>query len=151
MPQAFAISDAPVATGALSLYVTNLGPWSGGLTYRYLGNYPLSSGPCVNSAAEHDFGTTCANAPTPLGQVNAQGFGEWNLDVHYALSESWSLALGIYNPSNTQQRRRSFSTSIGCRTRSAPIRTAVPTSTSIRSNPSPPVLPSRNAFDTNRH
>jgi hypothetical protein len=53
--------------------------------------------------------------------------------------------------STPTQPRRSFATSIGCRTRSAPIRTAVPTSTSIRSNPSPPVLPSRNAFDTNRH
>ena len=45
------ITDAPLATGALALYLTNLGPWSGGLNYRYLGNYPLSSGPCVNSAA----------------------------------------------------------------------------------------------------
>jgi hypothetical protein len=39
---------------------------------RYLGNYPLSSGPCVNSAAGHDFpdvATSCANAPTALGQV----------------------------------------------------------------------------------
>ena len=102
------IADAPVATGALSLYVTNLGPWSGGLSYRYLGSYPLSSGPCVNSAAEHDFGTTCANAPTPLGQVNAQGFGEWNLDAHYALSESWSLALGIYNLFNTHAAAAEF-------------------------------------------
>jgi outer membrane receptor protein involved in Fe transport len=49
------ITDAPLATGALALYVTNLGPWSGGLNYRYLGNYPLSSGPCVDSAAVHDF------------------------------------------------------------------------------------------------
>jgi outer membrane receptor protein involved in Fe transport len=102
------IADAPVATGALSLYVTNLGPWSGGLSYRYLGSYPLSSGPCVNSAAEHDFGTPCANAPTPLGQVNAPGFGEWNLDVHYALSESWSLALGIYNLLNTHAAAAEF-------------------------------------------
>jgi hypothetical protein len=71
------ITDAPVATGSLALYLANLGPWSGGLAYRYLGNYPLSSGPCVNSAAVRDFpavATSCANAPTALGQVNGQGF-----------------------------------------------------------------------------
>lgn len=43
------ITDAPLATGELALYLTNLGPWSGGLNFRYLGNYPLSSGPCVDS------------------------------------------------------------------------------------------------------
>ena len=81
------ITDAPVATGSLALYLTNLGPWSGGLNYRYLGNYPLSSGPCVDSAAVHDFpgvATSCANAPTAPGQVNGKGFGEVNLDAHYA-------------------------------------------------------------------
>ncbi|MGA2399181.1 MAG: TonB-dependent receptor [Steroidobacteraceae bacterium] len=97
------ITDAPLATGALALYLTNLGPWSGGLNYRYLGNYPLSSGPCVNSAAEHDFGTTCADSPTKaaLGQVDGKGFGEWNLDAHYAFTSGWSASLGIYNLFNT--------------------------------------------------
>lgn len=79
------ITDAPVATGSVALYLTNLGPWSGGLNYRYLGNYALSSGPCVDSAAAHDFrrGYTCANAPTAPGQVNGNGFGQWNLDAHH--------------------------------------------------------------------
>jgi outer membrane receptor protein involved in Fe transport len=97
------ITDAPLATGSLALYLTNLGRWSGGLDYRYLGNYPLSSGPCVDSAAEHDFGTTCANSPTKaaLGQVDGKGFGEWNLDAHYALGPGWSASLGIYNLFNT--------------------------------------------------
>ena len=79
------ITDAPVASGSLSLYVKDLGAWSGGLSYRYLGNYPLSSGPCVNSAAVHDFpsvASSCANAPTAPGQVNGKGFGELNLDAH---------------------------------------------------------------------
>jgi hypothetical protein len=104
------ITDAPLATGALALYLTNLGPWSGGLNYRYLGSYPLSSGPCVNSAAEHDFGTNCANSPTAaaLGQVNGKGFGEWNLDAHYALSASWSASLGIYNLLNTHASAAEF-------------------------------------------
>ena len=48
-PSGHYITDAPVATGALALYLTHLGPWSGGLDYRYLGNYPLSSGPCNDS------------------------------------------------------------------------------------------------------
>jgi hypothetical protein len=104
------ITDAPLATGALALYVTNLGPWSGGLNYRYLGNYPLSSGPCVNSAAENDFGTSCANSPTKaaLGQVDGKGFGEWNLDAHYAFSRGWSASLGIYNLFNTHASAAEF-------------------------------------------
>jgi len=94
------ITDAPVATGSLALYLTDVGPWSGGLSYRYLGNYPLSSGPCNNAAAVHDFpgvATSCANAPTALGQVNGKGFGETNLDVHYAFPDKWSASMGIYN------------------------------------------------------
>jgi outer membrane receptor protein involved in Fe transport len=105
------ITDAPVATGSLALYLTNLGPWSGGLNYRYLGSYPLSSGPCVNSAAVHDFpgvATSCANAPTALGQVNGQGFGQVNLDVHYALPSRWSASLGIYNLLNTHAAAAAF-------------------------------------------
>jgi outer membrane receptor protein involved in Fe transport len=104
------ITDAPVATGALALYVTNLGRWSGALDYRYLGNYPLSSGPCNNAAAVHDFPgvATCATAPTALGQVNGKGFGETNLDVHYALPSSWSASLGIYNLFNTHAAAAEF-------------------------------------------
>jgi outer membrane receptor protein involved in Fe transport len=105
------ITDAPVATGALALYLTNLGPWSGGLDYRYLGNYPLSSGPCVDSAAVHDFpgvATSCANAPTAPGQVNGKGFGELNLDAHYAFLRGWSASLGIYNILNTHGAAAEF-------------------------------------------
>jgi outer membrane receptor protein involved in Fe transport len=104
------ITDAPLATGALALYLTNLGPWSAGLNYRYLGNYPLSSGPCVDSAAEHDFGNTCAHSPTAaaLGQVDGKGFGEWNLDAHYAFSAGWSASLGIYNLLNTHANAAEF-------------------------------------------
>jgi outer membrane receptor protein involved in Fe transport len=104
------ITDAPVATGSLALYLTNLGPWSAGLDYRYLGKYPLSSGPCVNSASVHDFpgvATSCANAPTALGQVDGQGFGELNLNVHYAPSR-WSLSLGIYNLLNSRAAAAEF-------------------------------------------
>jgi len=105
------ITDAPVATGALALYVTGPGPWSGGLNYRYLGSYPLSSGPCADSAAVHDFpgvATSCANAPTAPGQVNARGFGQVNLDAHYALSSNWTASLGIYNLLDTHAAAAEF-------------------------------------------
>jgi outer membrane receptor protein involved in Fe transport len=105
------ITDAPVATGSLALYLTDFGPWSGGLNYRYLGNYPLSSGPCVDSAAVHDFpgvATSCANAPTAPGQVNGKGFGELNLDAHYAFPEGWSASLGVYNLFNTHAAAAEF-------------------------------------------
>jgi hypothetical protein len=106
------ITDAPHATGALALYLMNLGPWSGGLDYRYLGNYPLSSGPCVESAVRHDFGAgyTCANSPTSgaQGQVDGRGFGEWNLDAHYAISDGWSASLGIYNLFNSHAAAAAF-------------------------------------------
>jgi hypothetical protein len=104
------ITDAPVATGALALYVTNIGPWSGGLEYRYLGDYPLSSGPCVDSAAAKDFPDTpnCATAPTAAGQVNGRGFGELNMDAHYAFSGGWGAALGVYNILNTHAAAAEF-------------------------------------------
>jgi outer membrane receptor protein involved in Fe transport len=105
------ITDAPVATGSLALYLTDLGPWSGGLSYRYLGNYPLSSGLCNNAAAAHDFpgvATSCANAPTALGQVNGKGFGETNLDVHYAFPDKWSASMGVYNLFNVKADAAEF-------------------------------------------
>jgi outer membrane receptor protein involved in Fe transport len=105
------ITDAPVATGSVALYLKDFGPWSGGLNVRYLGNYPLSSGPCVDSAAVHDFpgvATSCANAPTALGQVNGKGFTQVNLDAHYAFSASWSAGLGIYNLLNTRAAAAEF-------------------------------------------
>jgi hypothetical protein len=105
------ITDSPVATGSVALYLKDLGPWSGGLNVRYLGNYPLSSGPCVNSAAVHDFpglATSCANAPTVLGQVNGKGFTEVNLDAHYGLPANWSAGVGIYNLLNTHAAAAEF-------------------------------------------
>ncbi len=105
------ITDAPVATGSFAIYLKDLGRWSGGINYRYLGNYPLSSGPCVNSAAVHDFpevATSCANAPTAPGQVNGKGFGELNLDARYAFPAGWSAALGVYNVLNTHAAAAEF-------------------------------------------
>jgi outer membrane receptor protein involved in Fe transport len=104
------ITDAPYATGSGALYLNNLGPWSAGLDYRFLGNYPLSSGPCVDSAAVRDFpgATSCATAPTALGQISAKGFGELNADVHYAFESGWGATLGIFNILNTHAAAAEF-------------------------------------------
>lgn len=105
------ITDAPVVSGSLTLYVSGPGPISGAVNYRYLGNYPLSSGPCNDAAAVKDFpgvATSCANAPTALGQVDGKGFGELDLDAHYALPAHWSASLGIYNLLNTHAAAAQF-------------------------------------------
>jgi outer membrane receptor protein involved in Fe transport len=105
------ITDAPVTAGSFALQLHDFGPWTGGLMYRYLGNYPLSSGPCVNSAAVHDFpgvATSCANAPTALGQVWGKGYGQLNLDLHYAFPRGLIASLGIYNLLNTHAPAAEF-------------------------------------------
>jgi hypothetical protein len=53
----------------------------------------------------HDFpgvAMSCLNAPTALGQVNGEGFGQLNLGVHYAFVSGWSATVGIYNLLNTK-------------------------------------------------
>jgi hypothetical protein len=65
----------------------------------------------VNSAAVRDFpgvATSCANAPTASGQVGGKGFGQWNLDVHYAFPSGWKASLGIYNLLNTHAAAAQF-------------------------------------------
>ena len=52
--------------------------------------------------------TAAKTLSTTSGAIATPGFGEWNLDVHYALSESWSLALGIYNLLNTHAAAAEF-------------------------------------------
>jgi hypothetical protein len=72
------LPNAPFATGSLAAYVKALGPWSGGLQYRYLGAYPLSSDDVVQGS----------------------GYGEWNGDVRYRWTNGWQLAAGLYNLTN---------------------------------------------------
>jgi outer membrane receptor protein involved in Fe transport len=72
------LPNAPFATGSFNVYVKNLGPWSGGLEYRYLSAYPLSSDDVVQG----------------------HGYGEWSGDAHYEIGSGWSTSLGIYNLTN---------------------------------------------------
>jgi outer membrane receptor protein involved in Fe transport len=69
------IPGAPNVIGSLTTYVKNLGPWSGGLEYRYLGPGPL----------------------TPDNAVIGKGYREWNGDAHYELDSGWSLGVALYN------------------------------------------------------
>ena len=69
------LPNAPFATGSFNVYVRNLGPWSGGLEYRYLSAFPLSSD----------------------DEAQGHGYGEWNGDVHYEIGAGWSTSLGVYN------------------------------------------------------
>ncbi len=69
------LPNAPFAAGSLNLYVKNLGPWRGGLEYRYVSGFPLSSD----------------------DEVQGHGYGEWNGDVHYATTGGWTLGLALYN------------------------------------------------------
>jgi len=105
------LPNAPFATGSLNIYLKNLGPWSAGLEYRYLSSFPLSSGPCADSAVANDFQglRSCANAPTPRGRVYGSGYGEWNGDAHYELAGGWKLAVGVYNLLNKKADAMEYS------------------------------------------
>ena len=93
------LPNAPLGTGSFNVYVHDLGPWSGGLMYRYLSKFPLTSGPCADSAVQADFPgvRSCAAAPTAKGEVWGSGYGEWNADIHYSFLHGWSLTASLYN------------------------------------------------------
>jgi outer membrane receptor protein involved in Fe transport len=80
------LPNAPIATGSLAAYVTNLGRFSGGLQLRYLGPYPLSSD----------------------NVVRGSGYHEWNADIHCAFDGGWTAAMGIYNILNTKANAMEF-------------------------------------------
>jgi outer membrane receptor protein involved in Fe transport len=79
------LPNAPFATGSFAAYVKDLGRWSGGLEYRYLGAYPLSSDDVVQGS----------------------GYGEWNGDARYTWS-GWTAALGVYNALNVRANAAEF-------------------------------------------
>ena len=80
------LPNAPIATGSVDVYVRNVGPWSGGLEYRYLGREPLSSDDSIQGG----------------------GYGEWNGDARYAWGREWSVGLGLYNILGTRANASRF-------------------------------------------
>jgi hypothetical protein len=80
------LPNAPFATGSLNIYVKNLGAWSGGLEYRYLGKEPLSSD----------------------NQIRSGGYGEWNGDMRFAFAKDWRVGLGVYNILNRHANAAEF-------------------------------------------
>jgi hypothetical protein len=80
------LPNAPFATGSFNLYVKNLGPWSGGLEFRYLSKEPLSAD----------------------DQIHSGGYGEWNGDVQLALAGDWRVGLGVYNILNRRASAAEF-------------------------------------------
>ncbi|HEY2591593.1 MAG TPA: TonB-dependent receptor, partial [Steroidobacteraceae bacterium] len=69
------LPNAPFAAGSLNIYMKNLGPWRGGLQYRYMSGFPLSSD----------------------NVVQGHGYGEWDGDVHYATASGWNFGLALFN------------------------------------------------------
>ena len=80
------LANAPFATGSLAAYIKNLGPWNGGLQYRYLSAYPLSADDAVQGS----------------------GYGEWNGDLHCTLRGGWDAGLGLYNILNVHANAAEF-------------------------------------------
>ncbi len=80
------LPNAPFATGSLTAYVKDQGPWSGSLALRYLGAYPLSSDDVVQGS----------------------GYHEWNADVQYKFGDGWGAVLGVYNLLNTKANAAEF-------------------------------------------
>jgi len=80
------IANAPVAIGQFGVYFPDLGRWSGGLNYRYLGSYPL----------------------TPDDSIRDAGYGEWSVEAGYALTADWKIAGAVYNLLNTRADAAAF-------------------------------------------
>lgn len=80
------IPNAPSVIGSLAAYVKDMGSWSGGLEYRYLGTFPV----------------------TPDNSIQGKGYGEWNLDIAYVLDDNWKFGLGLYNALDTHANAAEF-------------------------------------------
>lgn len=80
------IANSPQNIASFTAYIKNLRGWSGGLTYRYLGGYPL----------------------TPDNRVQGAGYGEWNGDLSYQVGSGWKLGVGLYNILDTRANAAEF-------------------------------------------
>ena len=98
-----AIPNAPYAVGSLSGR-WQLGPaWQAQLQWRYLGDFPLTSGPCHDAAVRADFTglTQCSQAPTAQGPVSGHGYQVWNAMLAYALTPNTQVQLAAFNLLNS--------------------------------------------------
>jgi hypothetical protein len=69
------IEDSPDLVASAAVLVENLGPWSGALTLRKLGQHPLNSD----------------------NSVRSNGYAEWNAWVGYSLSPTLKVRLEVFN------------------------------------------------------
>ena len=81
------ISNAPAFIGSAGLLIDDLGPWSGSLQWRALGDYGISDGDA---------------------QPKDKGYSEWNLMIRYAASPRLRLELGVFNLFNEKANAAAF-------------------------------------------
>ena len=74
------IPDAPTSIASFGILVDKLGPWSGGLQFRYNGPHPLIEDNSVRGEAE----------------------SEWNANIGYRLTPTCKLRLDVFNVFNAK-------------------------------------------------
>ena len=80
------LPNAPFAAGSFNVNIRNLGPWSGGLGFRYLSAFPLSSDDVIQG----------------------HGYAEWNGVMQYRFPTGWKLGVGVYNIFNKRADAAEF-------------------------------------------
>jgi outer membrane receptor protein involved in Fe transport len=80
------VPNSPKDIASFTAYVKNLRGWSGALTYRFLGRFPL----------------------TPDARIRGDGYGELNGDLSYQLPGGWKLGCGVYNILGTHANAAEF-------------------------------------------
>ena len=80
------IPNAPNIIANVAGYVRDLGPWSGGVEWRYLGHFPL----------------------TPDNVVKGKGYSEVNLEANYTFPGGFKLGAAIYNLLDTHANAAEF-------------------------------------------
>ncbi|WP_404711720.1 TonB-dependent receptor [Sphingomonas sp. MMS24-J13] len=81
------IADAPTFIYSAGILVDKLGPWSGSLIWRRLGNHHLSDGEAY-----------------PIDK----GYSEFNLDIAYTLPHGWRLGVGVFNLFNSHDQAADY-------------------------------------------
>lgn len=82
----FYLPNAPFSAGSFDAYITDRGHWNGGIEWRYLGNFPLSSD----------------------NVVQGTGYHELNGDVSYTLPHGWKIGWFLNNILNEKANAAEF-------------------------------------------